>query len=330
MDKNIEPVSNVSEPARQDELGWSSLGVETYVKAAVIAMLLYLYFSEAIISVVGKWSDPSWSHGFLIPLFSLYFLSQHKSNILSLKMKTDYLGLFLLIACLVFYPLNIVHFKVAYFQPLTAIAAIGACVLFFGGWKLIRFTWLPVVYLIFAVPLPGRFQTQLTMPLRLLAAKVSAATLNFVSGMEATARGAVIDVIYNGKPLDPPLDVAEACSGMRLLMAFVALGVAMAYLHYRPVWQRGVLLASTIPIAVICNIVRVTITGFIYILGDPKYAKGIYHDGLGMLMLPLAFGLYGGLAWFMENLLEDESVSSAEGVPAKSSDGDVIVRRKNE
>ncbi|MFH1884153.1 MAG: exosortase/archaeosortase family protein, partial [Planctomycetota bacterium] len=95
--------------------------------------------------------------------------------------------------------------------------------------------------------------------------------------------------------------------GMRLLMIFLALGVAMAYLHYRPIWQRIILLASTIPIAIFCNIVRVTVTGFIYILIHPKYAQGIYHDGLGLAMLILAFGLYGLLAWFMSSLFTEET-----------------------
>jgi exosortase/archaeosortase family protein len=102
-------------------------------------------------------------------------------------------------------------------------------------------------------------------------------------------------------------------------MAFMALGVAMAYLHPRAIWQRLVLLASTIPIAILCNVVRVTVTGFIYILWDPKYATDIYHDLLGMLMLPLAFGLYGGLAWFMSNLLVDAKEEIQE---------DIIVRKR--
>ena len=330
MDKKIEPVSTVCKPVGQEEVCLSSPGVEMYVKVAVIGILIFIYFYEAVIGVVGKWfTDASWSHGFLIPVFSFYFLSQHKKDILSLTPRTDYLGLFLLICCLVFYPLNIIHFSVAYFERLTPIAAIGACVLFFGGWKLVRYTWLPVVYLIFAVPLPERFLTSATMPLRKLAAQASTVALNLYSGLEATARGTVVDVIHNGTPLDSPLDVAKACSGMRLLMTFVALGVAMAYLHYRPAWQRLVLLVCTIPIAVICNIVRVTITGFIFVLGNAKYATGIYHDMLGLLMLPLAFGLYGGIAWFMENLLENDSVTSGEGAVGANAGDDVIVRRRN-
>ena len=110
---------------------------------------------------------------------------------------------------------------------------------------------------------------------------------------------------------------------MRLLMAFVALGVAMAYLHERPIWQRLVLLASTIPIAILCNVVRVTITGLIYILWDPRYAQGMYHDVLGLLMLPLAFGLYGLMAWFMGNLFVEEETIQPDIVVRKSPTSEV-------
>ncbi len=102
-------------------------------------------------------------------------------------------------------------------------------------------------------------------------------------------------------------------------MAFLALGVAMAYLHYRPVWQRIILLASTIPIAIFCNIVRVTVTGFIYVLIHPKYTQVIYHDMLGLGMLPLAFALYGFLAWFMTSLFIEEGEEITENI---------VVRRK--
>ncbi len=144
--------------------------------------------------------------------------------------------------------------------------------------------------------------------------------MNLVPELEATASGVVIDVFYKDQHLEPALNVAEACSGMRLLMAFLALGVAMAYLHYRPMWQRIVLLVSTIPIAIFCNIVRVTVTGFIYILIHPKYTQGIYHDTLGLLMLPLAFGLYGFLAWFISSLFIDETSVVTEDVVVRKHD----------
>jgi len=285
------------------------------VKMLVIGVLFVFLFRREIGDLFRGWiADSSWSHGFLIPLFSLYLIDRRKAEILSLETRPSYVGLFLLICGILFYPFNVVHLQYGYLRPVTMIASLGAMVLFLGGWRLIRRTWLPIAFLIFAVPLPQRYYNGLTIPMRRWAATVAGSLLNLVPGLEATAKGVVIDVFYKGQALEPALDVAEACSGMRLLLAFVALGVVMAYIHERALWQRLVLVASTVPIAVFCNIVRVTITGFIYILIHPRYAQGIYHDILGLAMLPLAFGLYGLLAWFMSNLFIDESRVFAEDV----------------
>ena len=299
---------------------WRELGVHNYVKLMIIGGLFYYLFHNEIQTIVSKWSDPSWSHGFLIPLFSLYFINQQKDRILNLRTKPNYWGLVFLIFGIMFYFLNIVSPSgFGYFSPLSVIATLGAIVLFLGGWLLLKYTWLPIGFLVFAVPLPTRYYVSLTMPMQKIAAKIAAVLLNLVNGLEAEASGVVIEVIYKGHRLEPPLNVDEACSGMRLLMTFLALGVAMAYLHYRPMWQRLILLASTIPIAIICNNVRVTATGFIYILIDPRYAQGLYHDLLGLAMLPLAFGLYWLLAWFLSSLFIEETKAVTE---------DVIIRKR--
>jgi len=305
----------------QHSKNWRELGLHNYTKMLIIGVLFWSLFHNEIDNIIRRWlTDPSWSHGFLIPFFSLYFINQHKKEILNLETKPNYLGLVLMICGIVFYPINIVQFQYGYLRPIGMIATIGAIVFFLGGWRLIKYTWLPITYLIFAVPLPDRIYKAITIPMRQWAASAATVLLNLIPNMEATVRGVIIDVNYKGQRIEPALDVAEACSGMRLLMAFLALGVAMAYLHYRPTWQRIILLATTIPIAILCNIVRVTITGFIYILIDPIYAQGIYHDILGMIMLPLAFGLYGFLAWFMSSLFID--VNSIVQT-------DVIVHKRN-
>jgi len=315
------PVCNKSQNGNPVRTSWPELGRHNYLKMLIIAGLFCFLFHNEIGRIVNRWlTDSSWSHGFLIPLFSLYFINQHKKEILSLQTRPNYLGLFFLILGIAFYALNGASPSgYAYLQPISMIAVLGAVVLFLGGWRLVKYMWLPVAFLVFAVPLPRRYYVAFTMPMRHLAAEISTVLLNLLSDLEATASGVVIDVIYKGRHLEP-LNVAEACSGMRLLMAFLALGVAMAYLHYRPAWQRIILLASTIPIAILCNIVRVTITGFIYVLLHPRYTQGIYHDMLGLGMLPLAFALYGFLAWFMASLFVEESEAVAE---------DIIVRRKH-
>jgi exosortase len=306
MKKPIES-SETTATGTLEKASWLDLEAHVYIKIALLAVSFCALFYHSLYRLVYNWiTDPTWSHGFLIPLFSLYFLHQKKAEVLSVVPRPNYLGLAGLLACLVFYPLNLVQFQIAYFDLLILLPAMACIVLFLGGWKLFYLTCLPIGYIFFSIPLPDRLYKGITIPMRLFAADISTVVLNWIPGISATAKGAVIDVMYRGQPLVPALDVAEACSGMRLLMAFVALGVAMAYLHDRPMWHRLALLVSTIPIAILCNVVRVTVTAMIYILWDPRYAQGFYHDLLGVLMLPLAFLLYGRLAWFMANLFTED------------------------
>jgi exosortase len=313
--------TDTQETASAPKEQWQQLGAHSFIRIGIIAALLYWLFHKEIGGIVSQWlTDPSWSHGFIIPLFSLYFLNQSKQEILNIRTKPNYLGLVLLAGVILFYVFNtITPAGYGYFRQISAVGALLGVVFFLGGWGLLKYTWLPVLYLFFAIPLPDEILRSATIPMRLWAASASTAIFNLIPHLDANANGVVIEIIYKGKALEPPLDVAEACSGMRLLMTFVALGVAMAYLHYRPAWQRLVLLVSTIPIAIFCNILRVTITGLIYVMGYPQFAQGIYHDMLGMLMLLPAFGLYGALAWFMSNLFVD-----ADEVKTQ----DVIIRHR--
>jgi exosortase len=293
---------------------WLSLSIHTWIKIGIIGAAFLGVFHAELARVVGRWtSDPSWSHGFLIPLFSLYFLNQRKEDLLALTPRPSVLGLLSLCAAIAFYLFNVVSPSgYAYFRALSIVAAMASIGLLLGGWRVMRFVGLPVFYLLFAIPLPQRYYVAITMPMRELAATIAAALLNLSRTVETTVTGVIIDIVYQGKPLEPSLNVAEACSGMRLLMAFLALGVAMAYLHPRPFWQRGMLLLSAIPIAICCNVIRVTATGFIYVFVHPKYTHGLYHDLLGIAMLPLAFGLHGALAWFMASLFIEEGPSGEQ------------------
>ncbi len=290
------------------KVSWSSLDRVVWIKFAVIAFFFCALFWHNIVDTVSTWAnDDSWSHGFLIPLFSIYLLNRRKDDILTTQARPSLIGLAAMIFLILVYVFNIVQLRYAYGEPLTMLAAMCAVTLFMCGWKLMKFLWLPILYLFFSIPVPTRLYREITTPLRYIAAQFATAFLNLMPHITATSRGVIIDVVYKGKPLESALDVAEACSGMRLLMAFLALGVAMAYLHERPMWQKITLLLSTVPIAVVCNIVRVTVTACIHIFIGANYATGIYHDILGLLMLPLAFGLYWAIAWFMEQLFITET-----------------------
>ncbi len=78
-------VSDVPETENPPEKYWRELGVHNFVKILIIGGLFYYLFRNEISAIVQKWlTDSSWSHGFLIPAFSLYFLNQYKDYTLAI------------------------------------------------------------------------------------------------------------------------------------------------------------------------------------------------------------------------------------------------------
>src|SRR4030042_378754 len=151
----------------EQELNWTDLGIHTYIKIALLAAAIYYVFSIEVYSIVFRWiTDSSWSHGFIIPFFSLYFLWQKKKEVLSLKLKPSYLGLVFLVCCVVFYLLFVFVYRFGYLKSLVIIPTIGSIILFIGGWQLVKYTWLPVGYLVFSITLPTRVFEENTKPSR--------------------------------------------------------------------------------------------------------------------------------------------------------------------
>jgi len=101
--------------------------------------------------------------------------------------------------------------------------------------------------------------------------------------------------------------VAGACSGMRSLMAFVALGLAMAYMTRRPLWHRIALAVLVVPVALACNILRVIITGSFQMYGHSELASGTPHTVLGLLMFALGFSVYSLILWGLDHIFVEDN-----------------------
>ena len=287
-------------------------------KLSLVGILLIVLFRDELHLLLDQWSDPSESHGLLIPAFSLYFIYQDRHRLHQVLGRANYLGLLGIVVSLLWYMFWLEK-GFAYPRQLGIIAMLISVVLFLGGWPVFRIVWLPIVFLLFAIPIPARIHWEIAKPLREMASLVASAILNGLPNIDCTHEGVVIHGVHTisqgGSTAlkDFSLNVAEACSGMRILRTFIALGVAMAYLEYRPWIHRVVLLVSTIPIAVFCNMLRVLITGIFHVYLGHEMSSGAPHMLLGMAMLVVAFGLYGLLAWIMNRLYVQES-EQTEGV----------------
>ncbi len=299
-----------------------AIGTRGLIQAGLLgALLVVVDWGPLSLTVIHRWrNDADWSHGWLVPLFSVYFLNAHSARLASVTRRFNYAGFLVILGAMAVYFWTLWVTPISYARPLCFVATILGLTLFLCGWAVLRIVWFPIVFLILAIPLPGGLYVDLTMPMRKIASIGAATALSMIPNLHTEVSGVVIDYSYLGTASS--LNVEQACSGMRLTMAFVTLGVAMAYLGDRPFWQRAVMVIACGPIAVFCNTIRVTTTGVLHVFKDEPLGQrfnfeslshGTPHALLGIAMLPIALGLFAVVGWVLSNLFVDETESATDG-----------------
>ena len=167
-----------------------------------------------------------------------------------------------------------------------------------------RYLFLPIAFLIFGITISQMVMLRLTFPLQLIASQGAYAVLSVIgalAGFSADVGGNSITLIdSSGKAI--PLNVAEACAGMRMVIAFFALGAAMALLTLPAWWQRVVLLMLAAPVAILLNIGRVSVLGLLS-LADPNLAAGEAHTLIGTLLLIPGLLLFMFIGWSLKKVV---------------------------
>ena len=158
----------------------------------------------------------------------------------------------------------------------------GIC-LAVGGKRCLQWAGPSVAFLLFMIPLPSRIGGMLAHPLQRIAT-ISSANVLQTLGVFAQPDGNVI-VLRDGE-----LGIVEACSGLRMLVVFVALSTVVALIMQRSLLQRLLIVASAVPIALMCNVIRISLTGILSQSGGSQAAHLVFHDLAGWLMIPLALG----------------------------------------
>jgi exosortase len=178
------------------------------------------------------------------------------------------------------------------------------------------------------MPLPSDTYSKIALPLQNIAAAASAAVLK-LCGVNIIVKASELTLVsVSGITRD--LTVAEACSGVRMLVAFMALGVAMAYLDDKPIWQRVTLVLMGVPIAIACNVMRVIITSTAYVMDKPDLGKDFMHSFTGMLMLVPALLMLWGLGWLLQSLFvadeqdEEDQDEDGKGLPDDAKEGSAL------
>jgi exosortase len=248
-----------------------------------LAFLLWGYWST-LAEMTRIWTvNPSYSHGWLVPIFAGFLLWLRRRQLDPAALRPSAWGLLLLGSGIGMRLLG-TFFFFAWLDPLSLVPCCAGVFLLVGGRHALRWAWPACLFLFFMIPLPYSLAEALSGPLQQLAT-LSSTFLMQVVGLPALSEGNVI------KLNEQTLNVEEACSGLRMLMVFFALSTAMAVLIDRPWVDRLILLASAIPIALITNVIRVTATGILFETAGGATAHAFFHDVAGWLMMPIALGL---------------------------------------
>jgi exosortase len=281
-------------------------GRASLLGAAACLGLLALIFAPTLGHFAYTWTtDENYSHGFLVPLISLYFANEAARRGPTAVRGGLGLGVALLVAAILgraattVVPIGIVG-DLAFLLGLAGVVALMA------GAEALRRYGFALGFLVFMVPLPIALYTAIASPLQRLVSRVGANLLG-LCGIPVLVQGNMMTL-----PGDVQMFVAEACSGMRQLTGFLALTTAVAYLSARPAWYRAVVVASSIPIALTANALRVMLTGLIMYHLNPELAMGRFHTIEGLLMMGFGLALLAAECWVLNRVAPGRTRPPAE------------------
>ncbi|MFQ5588275.1 MAG: VPLPA-CTERM-specific exosortase XrtD [Nitrospiria bacterium] len=277
---------------------------------AIVGAVSFLYYPVLLGLADDWWNDPDYSHGLLVPFISLYFIWDKKDRLKQLSFRADYRGLLVLLSGVSILTLGNAGSEL-FLMRISLLITISGLIIGFLGFETLKTILFPVGFLFFMIPLPAIVFNAVAFPLQLFAAQTAAFCLQVVR-IPVLREG---NLIYLASSI---MDVTEACSGIRSLMTLSALGTLFAYITQKTTLKRGLMMASTIPIAIFSNAFRVTGTGLLAQFVGEEAARGFYHTFTGWLVFIVAFILLL-LVGFILSKFPDKKPVAARPFPSTTS-----------
>jgi exosortase len=249
------------------------------------AALLWAYW-PTLIEMAWRWAhDPQYSHGYLVPAFAAYLLWMRRERLQGRDIRPAAWGAGILLVA-VGLRLAGAYFHYSYLDQVSLLPCLAGIVALAGGGAALAWATPAIAYMAFMVPLPYSVSLALSAPMQAIATTSSTFLLQAL-GRPAISEGNLIQLN------EIELNIVEACSGLRMLVVFFALSTAVAMFIRKPLWERMTIAASAIPIALVANILRITVTGVVYEIMGNGYGGNLFHDVAGWLMMPVGLAFLG-------------------------------------
>ena len=242
----------------------------------LLGLTIFVYY-DVVARLIHQWSnDPNFSHGFIVPLFSAFIVWTQRRELVELPVKPSNCGFVIIAGSLLMVIVGSLGAEL-FVARVSLVLLLGGMVIFLLGWQHFRVVLFPWLFLFLMVPIPAIIFSQLTLPLQTLAAKLATAALQAV-GIPVLREGNVIALPAM------PLEVAEACSGIRSLLSLGTLAIIYGYFLETKLWPRLLIALAAIPIAVLANGFRIFGTGVLVQYWDADKALGFFHEFSGWLV----------------------------------------------
>ena len=246
------------------------------------ASLLWAYW-PTLGEMERVWSrDPRYSHGYLVPAFAIYLLwlrRHQRPNCVA----WNGMGLLFIAAAAALRLLG-AHYYITWIDAFSLLPSLAALCLLMGGWASLCWAWPAIAFLIFMIPLPYHAEVILGSPLQRLATQSSTYTLQ-LCGLPAFSSGNTIAIG------DYTIGIVDACNGLGASYTVLACAFGAVAIFKRPALDKIILIISAIPVALLANTTRITLTGLFHELVGSAAAESYSHDLAGWLTLPLSLAV---------------------------------------
>jgi exosortase len=244
------------------------------LSAAVVATAIQLAYWDVLVGLIRQWADDqNYSHGFLVLPLAAYFVYQRRSRFREAAIRPTAWGLVVISVGLLIFAAGAAAADL-FLVRISLLPVIAGCVLFLAGVDHLRVLAFPLAFLALMVPLPAIVFNDVTLPLQLVASRAG----------ELVLRTAGVPVLRDGNVLELVglrLEVADACSGIRSLVALLTFAITFGQFGGASTRRVLALAAATVPVAVLTNGARVAGTGLAAHVWGPAVARGFLHTASG-------------------------------------------------
>jgi len=250
---------------------------------AWFGLILVACYMPVLQRLIHQWNyDPDMGHGFFVPVIAAFIVWQRRNELAALKPQPNLWGL-LVIAWGAIQLLIATLGAELFTARMSFVITIIGVVWTLGGTVMLKKLAFPLFLLFFMLPIPSVIYSAATFKLQILASQLADSALTVLN----------IPVLREGNVLELPnqkLSVVEACSGIRSLLSLTFLSLVYGYFFERKTWIRVVLFISTIPIAIVANASRVTMTGIMTQV-KAELAEGFFHQAEGWVIFMVALAI---------------------------------------